>query len=120
EQLLRVGAVATRAAQFARGGQGQVEPAVGSGSTAFAAAGGGGGAGVEDLLGGHGGLLGWGRSGASGEAYCAAVPRARAAVASGKLGRASGQGCVPVCVRGCVHRTGMAPVIRAGRWFPCS
>src|SRR5690606_16465590 len=63
EQLLRVGAFAARAAQLARGGQGEVELAVGGGGAAFAAAGGGGGAGVEDLLEGHGGLL-WGLSGA--------------------------------------------------------
>src|SRR5690606_32098574 len=89
-------AFAARAAQLARGGQGEVELAVGGGGAAFAAAGGGGGAGVEDLLEGHGGLLwGVGRRGASGKAYCAHRPPRRAALASGKLDRQSGSVVLP-------------------------
>src|SRR5690606_9875986 len=94
-------AFAARAAQLARGGQGEVELAVGGGGAAFAAAGGGGGAGVEDLLEGHGGLLwGVGRRGASGKAYCAHRPPRRAALASGKLDRQSGSVVLPGGGRG--------------------
>src|SRR5690606_29530248 len=59
EQLFGIGAVAAVAAQLARGGQADVQYAVGGGGPAFAAAGGGGGGGVEDLFDGHGRVSCW-------------------------------------------------------------
>jgi hypothetical protein len=57
EHLFRVGARAAGAAEFARGGELDVQDAVGGHGAAVAAAGGGGFGGVEDLIEGHGVFL---------------------------------------------------------------
>src|SRR5690606_15953490 len=60
EQLFGIGARPAGAAELARGGQLHVERAVSGTGAPVAAAGGGGSGGVEDLLDGHGALLGGG------------------------------------------------------------